>query len=514
MYPGTHARTTPDKPAVIMSGTGEVVTYRQLDERSNRLAHLWRAQGLGPGDAIALCMENNPRFFEVTWAAQRSGLYYTPVNARLTAAEAAFIIDDCGARVLVVSAARRELAEALDGSCGGLQLRLWVGADPPPGWISYDEAVAAHPATPIADEVEGMDMLYSSGTTGRPKGVRRPRLDVPAGTEDKAVYLVRDVIGCDSSTVFLSTAPLHHGAPLILSMAQHRLGATVVVMERFDAADALAVIERHRITHSQWVPTMFVRLLKLPDADRRSADLSSHRMAVHGAGPCPVAVKQAMIDWWGPILFDYYSGTEGIGTCAITSQEWLAHPGSVGRPVIGELHIVADDGAECPPGDIGTVYFGGGPTFEYHNDPAATATVRNEHGWTTLGDIGYIDEEGYLYLTDRKAFTIVSGGVNIYPQEVENVLVLHPSVFDVAVFGVPDEELGEATKAVVQLAEASLAGPELEAQLRAYCREHLAPYKCPRSIDFMAELPRDLTGKLYKRTLRDRYWQDRASSII
>jgi long-chain acyl-CoA synthetase len=514
MYPGTHARTTPDNAAVIMSGTGEVVTYRQLDERSNRLAQLLRARGLAPGDAIALCMDNNSRFFEVTWAAQRSGLYYTPVNARLTAPEAAFIISDCGARVLIVSSARRDLAEALGEQCPRLELRLFIGDDPPPGWVAYDEAVAAYPPAPIPDEVEGMDMLYSSGTTGQPKGVRRPRLDVPAGTEDKAVFLVRDVIGCDASTVFLSTAPLHHGAPLILSMAQHRLGATVVVMERFDAATALAIIERHRVTHSQWVPTMFVRLLKLDEAERQRFDLSSHRMAVHGAGPCAIAVKAAMIEWWGPILFDYYSGTEGIGTCAITSAEWLAHPGSVGRPVIGELHIVAEDGGECAPGEVGTVYFAGGPTFEYYNDPGKTATASNDRGWTTLGDIGYVDDEGYLYLTDRKAFTIVSGGINIYPQEVENALVLHPLVFDVAVFGVPDDELGEATKAVVQLVEGAPDGPEVQAQLLAYCRQHLASYKCPRTIDFSDALPRDLTGKLYKRALRDRYWQDRASSII
>lgn len=514
MFPGVHGARTPDKPAVIMAATGEVVTYRELDERSNRLAQFWWACGLRPDSSIALCMENNDRFFEVTWAAQRSGLFYTPVNARLTAAEAAFIVNDCGARSMILSATRRDLADVLREQCPRLKSRLFLGDDPPEGWASYDHAVGSAPTVPLANQTEGADMLYSSGTTGRPKGVRRFRRDVPAGTEDNAVFLVRDVIGCDQNTVFLSTAPLHHGAPLILSMAQHRLGATVVVMERFDAAEALRLIERHRVTHSQWVPTMFVRLLKLPAHERSACDLSSHQVAIHGAGPCPVEVKRAMIDWWGPILFDYYSGTEGVGTCTITSQEWLAHPGSVGRPVIGELHIVSDDGAACAAGTVGTVYFSGGPAFSYHNDPEKTASVTNEQGWVTLGDIGYLDEDGYLYLTDRRAFTIVSGGVNIYPQEVEDALIVHPQVYDVAVFGVPDDDLGEATKAVVQLVAGAVPSAEMEASLMTHCRSYLASYKCPRSIEFVDQLPRDATGKLHKRTLRDRYWQGRATSIV
>ena len=361
---------------------------------------------------------------------------------------------------------------------------------------------------PVADELEGVEMLYSSGTTGRPKGVRRPLTGAPAGTPDNAVVLVRDVFGCDGETVFLSTAPLYHGAPLILSTAVQRLGGTVVVMERFDALAALGAIERYRVTHSQWVPTMFVRLLKLaPDARGRS-DLRSHRLAIHGAGPCPVAVKEQMIAWWGPILFDYYSGTEGAGVCAITSEEWLMHKGSVGRAVLGRAHIVGDDGRDCAPGETGDVYFSDGPSFEYFNDPVKTAETRNERGWATLGDVGYLDGDGYLYLTDRKAFTIVTGGVNVYPQEVEDVLVVHPKVADVAVFGVPNADLVEEVKAVVQAVPDAGTGPDLAHELLAYCRAHLASYKCPRSVDFVAELPREPTGKLAKRVLRDPYWAD------
>jgi acyl-CoA synthetase (AMP-forming)/AMP-acid ligase II len=297
-------------------------------------------------------------------------------------------------------------------------------------------------------------------------------------------------------------------------MAMHRVGATSVVMERFDPELSLRLIERHRITHSQWVPTMFVRLLKLPPQLRRRYDLSSHRVALHAAAPCPIAIKEQMIEWWGPILIEYYAATEGHGSTQIDSHEWLQHRGSVGRARNCELHILDEEGHELPPGEVGTVYFGGGPSFEYHNDPDKTASARSAQGWATVGDMGYVDADGYLYLTDRKANMIISGGVNIYPQEAENVLINHPAVADVAVFGIPNEEFGEEVKAVIEPVEFATAGPALERELLAYCHSHLAKFKCPRSIDFAAKLPRSETGKLYKRRIRDPYWEGHATRIL
>ncbi len=504
MYPGAHARSTPERAAVIMARSGEVMTYAQLDQRSNQVAQLLYHEGLRPGDHIAFCVYNSPTFFALVWAAQRSGLYYTPVSTRLLPHEVEYIVEHCGATALIVSGERGDLLSELDDRLPGVAVRLSTG-EAVGSWRCYDDVVASCPSTPLDVEMEGSDMLYSSGTTGRPKGVRRPLTHSPVGTEDNAVWMLRELFGCDGSTVFLSTAPLYHSAPLVLGTAVHRIGGTLVVMERFDPVDALECIQLYRITHSQWVPTMFIRLLKVPEQQRTGFDLSSHELAIHSAGPCPLEVKQAMIDWWGPILFDYYSGTEGAGLCAITSGEWLEHKGSVGRPVIGEVHILDENGAERAAGDIGTIYFAGGPSFEYLDDPDATAASRNEHGWATLGDMGYRDAEGYVYLVDRRAFTIVSGGVNIYPQEVEDVLVMHPGVADVAVFGVPDDDLVEVTKAVVQPAAGVTPDRRLETELIAYCREHLASYKLPRSIDFLDALPRHATGKLYKTELQRQY---------
>lgn len=502
----------PDQPAVVMATSGEVVTYRELEERSNRLAHLLRDAGFRPGDGIAVLMENHPRLLEVAWAAQRAGLYYTVISTRLTASEAAYIVDDCGAGGLLTSPGQSAVAEVLGRSTPGVRLRLAVGGEVA-GYDSYEAAVQGCPATPVPDEVEGADMLYSSGTTGRPKGVKPPLTGQPLGAPSPLVMLAKMLYKLDETSVYLSPAPLYHAAPLRFSMTVHRLGGTVVVMERFDPVDTLAAIERHGVTHGQFVPTMFVRMLKLPEEDRRRHDVTSLRCAIHAAAPCPPDVKEQMIEWWGPILNEYYAGTEGNGFCAISTPEWLAHRGSVGRPLLGQVHVLDEDGAELLAGEIGTVYFSDGPRFEYHNDPDKTASAHNGRGWSTLGDVGYVDADGYLYLTDRRHYVIVSGGVNVYPQEAENVLVLHPAVADVAVFGVPDDEFGEAVKAVVQPADAAAAGPELEAELLAFCRERLAAYKCPRSVDFHPELPRDQTGKLYKRELRDRYWAEREVRI-
>lgn len=512
MYPGEHARTIPDKTAYRMAGSGEVVTYRQLDERSNQLAHLLRAAGLRRGDSIAFMLENSPRFFEICWAAQRSGLYYTAISSRLTAAEAAYIVGDCGARVFITSTHKRDVAEALVDEMPAVSVRLMIdGAID--GFESYEDAVDTHPTDPVDDESEGGDMLYSSGTTGRPKGVKVPLPEAPIGTPSSVTALAQLLYGFTADTVYLSPAPMYHAAPLRFCMAVLRLGGTIVAMERFDPVEYLRLIEEHQVTHTQVVPTMFVRMLKLDEAERTRYDTSSLQVCIHAAAPCPVPVKEQMIGWWGPKIFEYYAGTEGNGFCAITSDEWLAHRGSVGKPLVGELHILDDEGEERPAGEAGTIFFGNGGQFEYHNDPEKTASSRNERGWSTLGDIGYVDDEGFLYLTDRKAYMIISGGVNIYPQEAENVLTMHPGVMDVAVIGVPNEDFGEEVKAVVQPIDMAAAGPELERELLAFCKEQLADYKCPRSVDFQEELPRHPTGKLYKRLLRDRYWEGRQTNI-
>jgi len=510
MYPGAIAATTPDKTAYVMAGSGEAVTYAELDHRSNQVAHLFRRLGLQRGDVVAVFMENNARYFEVLWAAQRSGLYYTPISSRLTAGEVAYILNDCGAQVLVTSRAKAAVAADAVADTPGVHTRLMCDGAVP-GFDSYEDARDAEPAGPIPDECEGQDMLYSSGTTGRPKGVKVPlREAVPIGTPSGVSVLAAALYGLTADSVYLSPAPLYHAAPLRFTMAWLRAGATVVVMESFDPVEFLRLVERHRVTHTQVVPTMFVRMLKLDPDLRRSFDLSSLQVAVHAAAPCPIPVKEEMIDWWGPVLHEYYAGTEGNGFTAISSAEWLAHKGSVGRALVGTVHIVGDDGRLLSAGEAGTVYFEGGGVFEYHNDPDKTAESRNEQGWSTLGDVGYVDDEGYLYLTDRKAYMIISGGVNIYPQEVENLLVTHPKVMDAAVLGVPNDEMGEEVKAVVELVDPGDAGPAMERELIEYCRASLASFKCPRSVDFEAELPRHPTGKLYKRLLRDRYWAEAA----
>ncbi|WP_157245234.1 AMP-binding protein [Nonomuraea typhae] len=506
MHPGAIAAVTPDKPAVIMAGSGEVVTYRRLDEESNRLAHLFRSAGLRPGDHIAFMLPNHPLFMAVAWAAHRSGLYYTAVSSRLQADELAYIIDNCEAQVFITAAELAGVAGAITARTPRVRLRLMLDgvAD---GFDSYEEAVAAQPYTPIADESQGADMLYSSGTTGRPKGVKS-RLSHVALEEPGALFkLVSFLFAPGNDSVYLSPAPLYHAAPLRYCMTFQRLGATIVVMERFEPVRYLELVEKYRVTHTQLVPSMFIKMLKLPEEDRLKPDVSSLTCAIHAAAPCPVPVKERMIEWWGPIVHEYYAGTEGNGFLYVGSQDWLAHKGTVGRSLLGTVHICDEEGNDLPPGEHGTVYFADGPRFEYHGDPGKTAAAGDPRGrgWTTLGDIGYLDEDGYLYLTDRRSYMIISGGVNIYPQEAENILSMHPKVADVAVFGIPDEEMGEQVKAVVQPVSPEDAGPGLAAELIAYCRDRLAHYKCPRSVDFRAELPRHPTGKLYKRLLRDEY---------
>jgi long-chain acyl-CoA synthetase len=398
-----------------------------------------------------------------------------------------------------------------------VRIRLMVGDNVVDGYEPYAPARDRYPAVALDEELEGTRMLYSSGTTGRPKGVKYKITRQRVGEQPAEMGMMTAVWGMDGNAVYLSPAPLYHSAPLFYSMSTMRLGGTVITMEHFDPEETLALIEKYKVTHAQFVPTMFVRMLKLPDAVRDKYDLSSLKVVLHAAAPCSVETKRKMIDWWGPIIDEYYAATEGTGATYISSPDWLAHPGSVGRSMLGPIHILDEDGAEQPPGEVGTVWFEPPPNrpgFEYHKDEAKTRDSFNDQGWSTVGDMGYLDAEGYLFLTDRRTFMIVSGGVNIYPQEAENLLIDHPKVYDVAVFGIPDPEMGERVHAVVQPTVLDDAGPDLERELLAYCREHLSHYKCPQAVDFDPELPREQTGKLYKRLLRDRYWGDKTSRIV
>jgi long-chain acyl-CoA synthetase len=516
MYPGAHALDHPDRPCVIMAGSGTVITYAEFEARANRLAHLLRATGLGRLDHLAIFMENNERYLEACSAGERAGLYYTPVNSHLTAEELAFILNDSTSSVIVVSAATRAVAAEALASCPGVRLALCVGGTGGDDrFVDYETAVAAQPATPIADERLGVAMLYSSGTTGRPKGILRPLPDQPPAELTPLFTFLNNLWHYRPGMVYLSPAPLYHSAPQAAVGLTLRNGGTAIVMERFDPEQYLALVERYRVTHSQLVPTMFSRMLKLPEEVRNRYDVSSLEIAVHAAAPCPVPVKEQMIAWWGPIIHEYYGATEGLGFTACDSQEWLAHKGTVGKVILGELHVLDDEGRECPVGTPGTLWFKTATPFSYYNDEAKTREATSPDGtMTTVNDVGYVDADGYVHLTDRKTYMIISGGVNIYPQECENLLITHPKVADAAVFGVPNEDLGEEVKAVVQVMPGVEAGPELERELIAFCREHLATIKCPRTVDFEAELPRLPTGKLYKRLLRDRYWEGRTTRLL
>jgi long-chain acyl-CoA synthetase len=512
-HPSIHARTHPDKIAYQMAGTGKSITYRELDELSNQGAHLFRALGLKAGDHIALLMENRLAFMEICWAAQRAGLYYTAISRYLTQDEIAYIVRDCGAKVFITSPKCAEQVKGLIKGEPGEPL-FFMTDEPETGFRSWDKEAIVQPMTPISDEVAGHDMLYSSGTTGRPKGIKKDFEGLPIDQPNPfLLVLCANMCGMGSSSTYLSPAPLYHAAPLRFNMMATILGGTSIIMEYFDAEEFLRLVEKHKITQSQLVPTMFVRMLKLPEDVRKRYDISSLKGAIHAAAPCPVDVKAKMIDWWGPILIEYYAGSEGNGVTVCTSQQWLAHRGSVGRAVVGKVKILDENDEERPSGEIGAVYFADAPKFSYHNDPEKTKHVHNAKGWSTLGDVGYLDADGYLYLTDRKSYMIISGGVNVYPQETEDVLITHPDVADVAVFGVPNEEMGEEVKAVVQPHDLTKAGQALEAELIRFCRTHLSPIKCPRSIDFEAELPRTPTGKLVKRHLRDRYWPKAAGKV-
>jgi fatty-acyl-CoA synthase len=494
------------KTALILARAGTMIDFAELEERANRLAHYWRAAGLREGDTVAAILENNEHVHAVMWAARRSGLYYALINTQLTAAEAAYIVDNSGAKAVIGSRATRTVCEGIGEYLrNGLPEHLLIADDDLDGWERYPECVAGQPATPIPDEIEGDLLQYSSGTTGRPKGIRRELAHLPPAEAPNIVMPLLNAVGISSEAVYLSPAPLYHTAPSFWSMAVQSLGGTTVVMEKFDPEGALECIQRYGITHGQFVPAMFVRMLKLPDSVRKSYDVSSLKRVVHAAAPCPVDIKKQMIQWWGPIIDEYYASSEGVGASFIQAQDWLAHPGSVGRPLVGVPHILDENRHELPAGRPGEIYYEGARPFRYLKDDAKTSAAHDPHGWVTVGDVGYLDGDGYLYLTDRRHHMIISGGVNIYPQEAEDLLITHPKVLDAAVFGIPDDEMGQSVKGVVQTVDPADATDELGAELLDWLRNRLAHYKCPRSISFEAQLPRTDSGKLYKQQLVSRY---------
>ena len=518
-HPSCHAVAKPDALAMIVADTGQTLNYRQLDEGSNQVAQLLRSLGLRPGDRIGVMLRNSPEFAQIYWGATRCGCFVTLLSTHLKPAEASYIIGDAGVKVLFLSASigetPRTLAREREELAAGVGQIYYAGdpGDPGdeaamPGGMSFEDAIVAMPVTPVPDQISGFHMIYSSGTTGRPKGIVLPFTPGPID-EFNPLEGVMPIYRELSPLVSLNVGPLYHGAPLSGMVCAQRLGGTFVTQRKFDAEGVLAAIDRYKVGIAQFVPTMFVRMLALPDEVRAQYDISSLRMAVHAAAPCPVEIKRRMIEWWGPIIFEYYGSTEGVGSTAITSQEWLEHPGSVGRAVLGTIHICDEAGNELPPGESGVVYFETAPErgINYLNDAEKSRKASHpEHAnWFAVGDIGKLDEDGYLYLTDRKDFMIISGGVNIYPQAIEDCLIVHPQVLDVAVLGVSDPEFGEKVKAVVQPKHWGDAGAELEASLRAWCNERISPVTAPREYEFVQDLPRLPSGKLAKHELRKLY---------
>jgi long-chain acyl-CoA synthetase len=509
MYPGTWAQQTPDKTAIVMAGSGRSLTYKELDDNSRRTAHFLRdTVGLVTGDSIVVLSDNVPETLELYWAGVRIGLYVTFVNSHLTAPEADYIVENSGARVIFVSAGLADLASKLQTT--GVARRLAFGGELP-GFESYESVRDASSDEPLVDQPRGDTMLYSSGTTGRPKGIKRPLTGESVEQQSAMSAVLQLLYGMTQETVYLSPAPAYHAAPMAFMAAVQSLGGTVVMMEKFDPEGVLEAIQRFGVTETQMVPTHFVRLLKLTEPVRSSYDLSSLKMVIHAAAPCPPDVKRAMIDWLGPIIMEYYSSTEAAGSTFIDSATWLEHPGSVGRPSNPDaLHICDETGKELGPREIGTVYFASqteGRPFSYHGDEQKSLSAEHpEHpNWTTVGDLGFVDEDGFLYLTDRSSFMIISGGVNIYPQEIENVFTLHPAVADIGVIGVPDAEMGERVVAFIEPAPGVEGTPALADELAAFARAQLSGFKVPREFHFRETLPRTPTGKMVKGRLRDEY---------
>ena len=503
LRPDDHADRAPDSTAVVVPYARRI-SYRTMVDQSKRLANVLRSRGLRPGDHVAILMTNVPEYFEVVWAARRAGYFYTAINWHLTPGEVRYMLENSESKALITSAGLASVADQAAAGLPRLTLRLLVGAGAiRPGWDDYAATVAAAGTAPLGPELEGQAMLYSSGTTGRPKGIVHTKIDVTrqfGDVEGDILWVNR--YGLDPSTVTLNVGPLYHAAPLVSAMSTHRHGGTVVLPPKFDAEQTLQAIERYRVTYAQFVPTMFIRLLRLPEAVRRRYDVSSLRAVAHSAAPCPVEVKRRMIEWFGPVINEYYSATEAVGHVSIRSDEWLAHPGSVGRVAPGSVAITDESGRELPHGEDGIIWFTRPANkFSYHGDPEKSASMYNDKGWARMGDIGHLDSDGYLFITGRSDHTIISGGVNIYPREIEDLLIEHPAVDDVAVIGVPDDEYGESVKAVVTLRDGYAAGDALERDIIDWTRVRLAHYKCPKSVTFAGSLPRSAAGKMMKHRL-------------
>jgi long-chain acyl-CoA synthetase len=498
-YPGHHAQERPDAPALIEASTGKTLTYCQLDHDAWRVAHYYRSLGLNVGDAVAFWLGNCLEYVELMWGAIYAGLYYTPISTELQSGEIAYIVRDSGARALIVTTAlSAEIRSDLRSALADVAV-VEVNAE-----CGLPESIRSESVHPLDNPCEGVPLLYSSGTTGRPKGIKLTQSKGILGTRiSPLANLLTDLFSLDAQARYLSPAPLYHVSPMGWVLAIGQIGATVAIMRKFEAGAFLDHIERYRITHTQVVPTMLSRLLQLPESTRNATDVSSLTCVIHAAAPCPVAVKYDMFEWLGPIIHEYYAGSEAAGFTYCSPQDWLSHPGSVGRSLLGPVHILNDDGDEVPSGAEGLVYFETPRQFEYVGDSEKTRRAFNERGWGTFGDVGYVDADGFLYLTDRRTDLIISGGVNVYPRETEETLLKHQAVFDAAVVGLPDDDLGQRVTAVVSLREGWVQSPELENDLIAHCRKHISHVKCPRKLIFTDKLPRADTGKLLRRRVRD-----------
>ena len=507
------AAEDPSRTAVI-EADGITLTFGELAERANRALHVLRTLGLSPGDAVAVVLANEAAMIELNLAALQGGLYLVPVNNRLTATEIAYILGDSGARALICSPRFADICRDAVAELAAAPACLITGPSVH-GFRSYGELTRDAPATRPGGRTAGATMHYTSGTTGKPKGVRRPLSGLDPDQQSQLLpgFLSMFRITPHGGGVHLTVSPLYHTAPMVFTMTSLHAGHTAVLMDGWSPEETLRLIGLRRVTTSHMVPTQFHRLLALPEDARMAADVSSLRQVIHAAAPCPIEVKRRMLEWWGAVIYEYYGATEGGGTM-VTPQEWLERPGTVGRVWPGgEVRVDDEDGRPCPPGKPGVIWMGlAQADFAYHGDEEKTRAGRRG-GFFTVGDIGYLDEEGYLFLCDRKADMIISGGVNIYPAEIESVLFAHPAVADVAVFGIPDEEWGEQVKAVVEPMADAEPGAMLERSLIEFCRQRLADYKCPRSVDFIDAMPREPTGKLLKRKLRDPYWAAAQRSI-
>jgi long-chain acyl-CoA synthetase len=507
-HPRSYVDTQPDHPAIIFADSGKTLTYRELVDRADRVAALFAAQGLVEGDTVAFLLENQITYPELLWGAKNSGIRYVCVSTHLNPADTAYLISDCGAKLLVVSQDQYKLAcDAID-QLSVVPILLIIGEALSP-FQSYDDLLATMEPVHLLGRRRGPSMLYSSGTTGRPKGVKTAIPDSSPETPPARFGMLVKQYGFSKATVFVNSGPFYHSAPNRFMMSVLRAGGTVIGFSKFDSAEVLAAIERYRVTHGFFVPTMFKRMLDYRERELPAVDLQTMQCAIHAAAPCPVEIKKRMIEWWGPVIEELYAGTEAFGHTFISSKEWLMRPGSVGKPAPGcEIKIVDTSGQRLPPGQPGRIMMANGLRISYHGDIDKSAALYDSEGFASLGDIGFLDQEGYLFLTDRESHMIIAGGVNIYPQEAESVIGLHPYVSDVAVIGIPDDDMGEAVHGIVELMPNLKAGDDIADQIISFCCENLSLHKCPRTITFIDVLPRSPAGKLLKQELRRPYWGD------